>query len=196
MSIAPTTTKTRRKPGERLSAITMPWTIVQDSREQSPWSFTGITGDSSEKYRSIIVPVEVGCLKSGDYAIRGMENLCCCERKSLQDVFSTLAGGRERFEAEHQHMAEMKAAFVIVEADWATILNHPPYPSRLNPLTVYRTALSWMVKYHVQWLAVPGRRFARANLLSDFEEILRDRDGAHRGRNLTPPPPYRKESKK
>ena len=163
MTTATTTRKPRRKPGEPLQPLTMPFTIIQDTREISGggvWTFTGITGDSGDKFRPLIVPTEIATLKTGDYSVKGLDHLITVERKSLADCFSTLAGGRERFEAEHQRMAEMKAAFVIVEADWATILNHPPYPSRLNPLTVYRTALSWAVKYRVQWLAVPGRRFA------------------------------------
>ena len=147
---ATATRKPRRKPGEPLEPLVLPFAIIVDSREQAPFSFTGIVGDSSDRYRPLVVPVRMAGLPTGDYSLAGFENQICCERKSLADVFSTLASGRERFEAEHQRMAEMKAAFVIVEADWATILNHPPYPSRLNPLTVYRTALSWAVKYHVQ----------------------------------------------
>jgi ERCC4-type nuclease len=167
-----TTRKPRRKPGE---PETLPFTVAVDTREQNAFTFTGMVAD---KGHPLIVPTLLTTLTTGDYSIVGMESLVCVERKSASDLFSTLASGRERFEAEHIRMSEYKTAVVLIEADWATILNHPPYPSRLNPLTVYRTALSWMVKYHVQWLAVPGRRFAELTcfqILKKFYDAEQER---------------------
>lgn len=168
------TPRTRRQPGELLTPLTMPFTLAVDTREQDAYRFTGIVGDSADKGRPIIVPTLITTLKTGDYSIVGMESLVTVERKSASDLFSTLSAGRDRFEAEHQRMAEIIAAgghaVVVIEADWRTMLADPPCNSRLNPLSVFRTAISWTAKYRVAWWAIPGRRFAE---LTCFQ-ILRD----------------------
>jgi ERCC4-type nuclease len=160
---ATATRKPRRKPGEPLQPLTMPFTIIQDTREISGggvWTFTGITGDSGDKFRPLIVPTEIATLHTGDYSLKGFEDVVTVERKSAADLFGTLAGGRERFEAEHVRMMDFRRAVVVIESDWATMLATPPYPSRLSPLSVFRTAISWLVKYNVPWIACPGRRYA------------------------------------
>ena len=157
-----TTRKPRRKPGDPIQPLTMPFTILIDSREQNPFTFTVITGDSAEKFRPLIVPTRLAVpgLATGDYSLAGFETVITVERKSAADLFSTLSSGRERFEAEHVRMMDFRRAVVVIESDWATMLATPPYPSRLSPLSVFRTAISWLVKYNVPWIACPGRRFA------------------------------------
>jgi ERCC4-type nuclease len=157
----PTIKRTRRKPGE---PITNPFTVLIDQREITgglPWLFTGMI---DEKGRPLTVPYEVKTMKTADYSIVGYEDRIVVERKSLSDCFGSCGGGRENFEKEHERMAELVGrggyACVIVEADWRTILTSPPSSSRMNPNAIYQTALSWSIKYHVHWMAVPGRRFA------------------------------------
>jgi ERCC4-type nuclease len=110
------------------------------------------------------VPYEVKTMKTADYSIVGYEDRIVVERKSLTDCFGSCGGGRENFEKEHERMAELVGrggyACVIVEADWRTILTSPPSSSRMNPNAVFATAVSWGIKYKVQWIACPGRRFA------------------------------------
>ena len=66
--------KPRRKPGEPLLPLTMPFTIIQDTREISGggvWTFTGITGNSDEQYRPLVAPTEIATLHTGDYSLKG-----------------------------------------------------------------------------------------------------------------------------
>jgi ERCC4-type nuclease len=139
----------------------MPFTVIVDSREQEPFRFSGIIGDSAEQFRRLVVPTQVACLATGDYSIAGTDTHgICIERKSAADLFSTLAAGRDRFEEEHKRMQCFQTKAVVIEADWTTMLLDPPGHSRLSPLSVYGTAISWLVKYNVPWIACPGRRFA------------------------------------
>ncbi|MEI8374955.1 MAG: ERCC4 domain-containing protein [Planctomycetota bacterium] len=150
-------TKPRRSRREPADPVIVPFTIIQDSREQNPWGFQGMIDD---KGRALAIPVEVGSLRTGDYSIKGIENLCCVERKSAEDLFGSCTSGRERFKAEHVRMTEFDRAVVVIESDWATMLRTPPAHSRLSPLSVFRTSISWLVKYNIPWIACPGRRFA------------------------------------
>jgi DNA excision repair protein ERCC-4 len=139
---------------------TCPFTILVDGREKAPYRFTGLTTDAVDGKRPIIVPTEWAHLKTGDYAIQGIEDLVTVERKSMADLFSTLAQHRERFEREHERMAEFRRAVVVIEAMWWEIINFPPERSKLNPKTVFRTALSWHVRYGVPWITLEDRRLA------------------------------------
>jgi ERCC4-type nuclease len=100
-----------------------PYTIIVDSREQSPYSFKGFKCDAAKKGRPLLVCTEVAGLKSGDYSLKGFEDRIAVERKSLQDFYGTLGQGRERFERELVRLSVMDFAAVVVEADWPTILS-------------------------------------------------------------------------
>lgn len=166
----------KRKKRDPTEPLAVPFTIIQDSREISGggvWTFTGITGDSGDKFRPLIVPTEIATLHTGDYSLKGFENAVTVERKSAADLFSTLASGRDRFEAEHVRMQAFKLAVVVIESDWPGMLATPPYPSRLSPMSVFGTAVSWLVKYNIPWIACPGRRFGELyafQLLKKFYE--------------------------
>lgn len=162
---------------------TTTFTILVDSREKAPYHFTGLMTDKSARggERPIVVKHEYALLKTGDYSLAGLELEVSVERKSLEDLYSTLGSHRERFEREHERMAAMKRAAVVIEADWQTILCSPPNGSRLNPKTIHRTMLSWFGKYGVPWLAMGDRRLAEITcyrfLEKYWEHSERNNDG-------------------
>ena len=84
--------------------------IVIDTREQRPWSFPPD------------VAVEVGTLKTGDYALKGDEDNFAIERKSGDDFLGTISTGWPRFCRELKRMDEAcyQAKIVIVETDFET----------------------------------------------------------------------------
>ena len=136
----------------------MPFVILVDGREQKPYRFDQIRGDAKQRKRPLDVSVEWAHLKTGDYSIRGYDTRVAVERKSLEDLYNTLGQNRDRFEREHERLAEFETKLVVIEAEWSTILRRPPDFSRLNPKTIIRTCLSWQTKYGVPWIALPGRR--------------------------------------
>jgi hypothetical protein len=101
---------------------------------------------------------------TGDYTISGLEDLVSIERKSLPDLYCTLGQHRDRFEREHERMAAIVGrggrCCVVVESDWDTAIHLPPSQSQLPPKIVFRTAVSWQVRYSVPWMFLPDRRFA------------------------------------
>lgn len=150
--------------------LQVPFTVVIDSRERAPYQFHGLHADADDNHRMLVIPTEWRYLKTGDYSIKGYESLVAVERKSLNDLYSTLGQHRERFENELQRLAMLEFAAVVVEASWDTIVNAPPEFSLLNPKCVFRTAVSWMVKYRVMWVAVEGRRAAEVTTFRLLEK--------------------------
>lgn len=138
--------------------IACPFRVAIDQREKAPYHFAGLKADARHKRAPLDVSTEWAHLLTGDYSIVGHEERIAIERKSLEDLYSTLGQHRERFERAHERMAELEYAAVVVEASWDRILNDPPWRSQLRPKTVARTAMSWSIKYGVPWFTVDGRR--------------------------------------
>lgn len=141
-------------------AITVPFTILVDGREKAPYTFQGLIADARHGRRRLVVPTRWAHLRTGDYTIEGMERLVAIERKSPEDLYGSLGSRRERFEEEHRRLSEMAFACVVIEADWRDLLDNPPPRSRLNPKCVWRTALSWPIRYGVPWYTYSDRRMA------------------------------------
>jgi len=157
--------------------LAVPFVVAVDSREQHPYEFRGLRGRANQGHRPLLVTVERCCLATGDYSIRGFESQVAVERKSLADLYATLGQHRRRFEAEHQRMARMERARVVIEAEWSEILGCPPPGSGLAPKSVIATARSWEIAYGVPWIAVPGRRFAELETFRFLEEFWRQKAG-------------------
>ena len=83
--------------------------IVIDTREQRPWSFPPH------------IEVEIGTLRTGDYALKNDEHFAI-ERKSADDFVGTVSLGWHRFVKELNRMdaANFAAKVVIVETDFET----------------------------------------------------------------------------
>ena len=83
--------------------------IVIDTREQRPWSFPPH------------IEVEVGTLRTGDYALKGDDHFAI-ERKSADDFVGTVSLGWHRFVRELNRMdaAAFAAKVVVVEGDFET----------------------------------------------------------------------------
>ncbi len=140
--------------------IQCPFIIVRDSREQRPYEFRNLKAGAAQQFRPLQVEWQWGALKSGDYSIEGHEHEICIERKSLSDLFNSCGQGRDRFEREHERMATMQKACVVIEAEWSTIIQAPPEYTRLKPKCVVRTAMAWWIRYGIPWFTLPGRRAA------------------------------------
>lgn len=156
--------------------ITAAFTILVDQREKAPYRFTGLRADAKHNRRPLIVPTESGHMKTGDYAIKGLEHLAVVERKSLADLYSTLGQNRERFEREHERMAaDVARPVIVVEASWFEVVNLPPDYSRLNPKTVFRTAISWYVRYGVPWIMAEDRRLAELYTFQFLTKVWKEK---------------------
>ena len=137
------------------------WTVVVDSREQFPYEFP----------RAI-----VKALPAGDYAVLGLEERAAVERKTQTDAYSSLGGGRARFEREVERLSKYDFAAIVVECSLPEFLNPPPF-SRLHPRSAIGTLLAWNVKYGVSVIFAGDRAHGEAvtwKLLEKFACYARE----------------------
>ena len=144
-----------------------PFTILIDTRETHPWLFKDIPGLKSQG--QIVVPTERHGLgtRLGDYTIDGAISLrsqwrISIERKSLNDLFSTILSNRDGFEEELENLNIMEYAAVVVEAPLEQVVSHIPQywiEEEISPdkqLTKQRVVLgsiqAWQLRYPtVRW---------------------------------------------
>ena len=116
-------------------------------------------------------------LKTGDYSIKGLENQITVERKTLVDLFGSTGNGRKRLEAEFQRMNELDYAALVVESSLAGIFTNPPSRSKMLPKAVFRTLISWSIKYNVHvwsaWNREAGERITYLLLKKFYDDYIK-----------------------
>ena len=144
----------------KLDPIVGPFRVIVDTREQTPWHFTGIKDDDTG--REITVPLITDrSLPQGDYAVEGLESWCIVERKSIKDFYRSISAERERFEREIARLNELcHVSAVIIESDWNEILD-PSGFTRVSAKAAIRTMMFWSIDYpKVHWITSVNRRHA------------------------------------
>jgi len=122
------------------------FTVVVDTREQKPYIFKN----------SI-----VATLKTGDYSIKGIEDLIAIERKTKADAYGSFGNGRERFERELKRLSGIDYAAIIIEDNLPNFIKPPEY-SRLHPKSAINSVIAWSVKYHICVFFSGDRRHGNA----------------------------------
>lgn len=147
-----------------------PLNVVVDSSEKRPYTFRRYV----ESGRVLLLRAN---LRTGDYSVKGLENLIAVERKSKEDAYGSVAGGRARFLREFVRLSRMRFAAVVVESSILGFF-HPPERSRMNPLSAFQTLLGWGVRFGVQVHFAGDRHLAEAltfNLLRHSERYHGER---------------------
>lgn len=156
-----------------------PFKIVCCVNEGIPYRFSNLRTDKSDGNRPIVVQTVTKPLYQmgrmavevkgqtytkglADYSIDGMESRVQIERKSIEDLYGTLGGRRDDFEAEICRLNYCDYAAVVIEAGWREALQQPDH-SRLNPKVISRTIQSWSIRYpKVHWWTCEGRDHAES----------------------------------
>jgi ERCC4-type nuclease len=107
-----------------------PITILQDTREQTPWKF------------GVGVTVERVTLAAGDYSVKGHSDRVAIERKSIDDLAQTISWGRNRFEEELKLLMQYEYRAILVEANLADVLEHR-YESFTHPSAVVGSSVAF-----------------------------------------------------
>jgi len=149
------------------------FTIIVDTAEQAPYSFTGLRSDADKDYTSLAVDIEYRCLgrhpeSLGDYSLVGGVRRCHIERKSMEDCQSTILGftdgHRARFERELQNLSQVECSMVLVECSLADLLLHAPEwgkkTRQQNAKILFRSVLAFQQDYRVPWMFCDGRGLA------------------------------------
>lgn len=171
------------------SVLICPFTVAVDTREKAPYRFHNIPLARRPK-RSIngppprlIVKTKEIFLPTGDYSITTMIHDVVIERKSLEDLYSTLGRNRDRFEHEIEKLNRCYVAAVVIEADLRQVMRpsqfRPAWRSRLNPKSVYSTWQSWSQRYrNVHWHFAGSRRTAEIVTFHLLERFYLDQESS------------------
>lgn len=150
-----------------------PFTIVIDTAEQFAFDFRGMKADADKNFQLIDVPVVRQCLgrhpeSFGDYSIRGAEQSVAIERKSIEDLHSTLLGfsdgHRARFESELANLSKIKSLVVVEGSLHAVLLAAPEYGTRTaaeNAKSIFRSIIALQQDHKVPWMFCDTRDLAR-----------------------------------
>lgn len=163
-------------------------TLVIDTREQRPYQFPGVDD------------VIYDTLDVGDYTYEGFQDVFAVERKSLDDLATSLGSDRLRFENEIRRangFAErnedgnslpgtkpdhsLEEFVVVIEAHPDDVYSYagdgycPNYYSNIYPNSVVGTIEQWPTKYptlQFQWCG--SRRGAKAETLALLDKWYLD----------------------
>ena len=103
------------------------YTIIRDTREHDDKGWLFATSRHC-------AGTEVSKLDTGDYSIKGMEDILCIERKGSTSEFARNIT-ENRFEKELQRMREFKYSYIILEFNMSDLIDYPdgsgiPYNKR------------------------------------------------------------------
>lgn len=138
-----------------------PFTVVIDTNETYPFLFDHVTDDKGNHVDVPTKRVPLYLRGLADYTIEGMETEFQIERKSLEDLTSTLSERRDSFEGEIARLDGIcKFSAIVCEASWLDVLqdNHE-HGARAKSIS--RTYFSWAIRYpSVHWIMCAGREHA------------------------------------
>jgi ERCC4-type nuclease len=141
-------------------------TIIRDSREKdgSGWKFRASANCNG---------MEVAKLETGDYSLKGFENLVMIERKTITDLWGSLVQGRERFMREMERAKAYPIRYLIIEGTLAEVMSGIRY-SKVPPQAILATLTSLEVKYGIHVIFTSKRtdiaqEYARRLLAKLFE---------------------------
>lgn len=168
----------------------LPVTVLYDCNEAghgTNYTFVGMKNDAEHGGGPLLVRARQANLTWGDYSVEGFEGLVTVERKTLADLFGTLGGRRDAFEAQVAAMNELyEVADIAVEATWAEALVGPAH-SAMSPKSVTRTVTSWSQRYrNVHWRFLGSRAICERTVLRTLERFWLERQ-PRRGRGLKYP---------
>ena len=93
------------------------YTVIQDTREQEGWFFTPY--DRCEG-------MEIGTLQTGDYTLKGYEEVVCVERKaSPSEIAQNLGKKKKTFYNEIERMRDFPFRYIILEFSASDLIDYP-----------------------------------------------------------------------
>ena len=157
---------TKRPPPAPMSELFLcPFVVVQDTREQAPWTFQNVIIEK----RLWVIHREVKTMQTGDYSIEGFEDLLVIERKSVSDIIQSITAGHNREGRKQARMREIQDAGgfcrMVIEGSFSVACDQLDTEEgrRVSSSHILGTWKSWEIKY-VPWLWAGDRR--RAELIA------------------------------
>ena len=93
------------------------YTVIKDTREQDGWFFTPY--DRCEG-------MEVNTLHTGDYTLKGFEDVVCVERKaSVSEIATNLGKKKKAFYNEMERMRDFNFRYLLLEFSALDVIDYP-----------------------------------------------------------------------
>lgn len=118
--------------------------VANPPAELRPESLTALT-DTREQWPLCLDPLrsEVATLTTGDYSVKGLENIVAIERKSLPDLLGCIGQHRERFDREVQRLLAYPVRALVVESEWH-IIEAAKWQSKITASQAVGSLLGWI----------------------------------------------------
>lgn len=156
----------------------MDYIIIKDTREQLGWEF---------KPYGNCKGMEIDTLKTGDYTIKGYEDVVIIERKrSVEEIANNLGKKFEQFEAEMERMSTIPNAYILCEFNLQTLLDFPAGAKvpkalasqiKMNGPFILRRLLELQIKYNVKILFCGSAYNGFIVAASIFKRVVDQLDG-------------------
>lgn len=93
------------------------YTVIKDTREQDGWFF-----DAYDRCDGM----EVATMNTGDYTIKGFEDIVCVERKaSVVEIANNLGRNKKTFHNEMERMKDFNFRYMLLEFSASDVMNYP-----------------------------------------------------------------------
>lgn len=123
------------------------FTIIVDTREQQPWSFSEYVVANKK-------------LDTGDYSIDGLQDIFAIERKkSINEIANNIV--EPRFKDVLARLAQLKYSFLLLEFSMTDVLSYPVGSNlpkkmwdkvKITPAFIVKNILDWQLKYNIKVL--------------------------------------------
>jgi len=114
------------------------FTIVCDTREQKPYTFKKIETVSE-------------AMETGDYSVKGFEDIFAIERKTLADFLKSITWDRDRFKREIIRADALTGFLVVIKAPKTQITDWN-YDRDVHPNSVMGTIKKWEEYHNVKFV--------------------------------------------
>ena len=121
--------------------------IIIDTREQLPFTFAGYE-------------TRIATLQTGDYSLAGYEDVVAVERKSKEDAYGCVGGGRRRFVECLERLAALDRAAIVIERSIEDFDQNPPPRTRIDSRMAIGSYISWACKYRIPVFWCANRAYA------------------------------------
>lgn len=148
-------------------------TIIQDTREQTPWDFTFYGYNQ-----------RLGTLKEGDYSIEGLEDIIRIERKkSPGEIAINMGSKSKQFNSEMKRLQPIKHKYIICEFPYERIREFPKnsgIPTHLQAkLQISSAYLDMSLKnlsgrYEIDIIYTNSSMEAELEAMKIFERVLNE----------------------
>lgn len=93
------------------------YTVIKDTREQDGWTFSPYDRCDG---------MEINTLHTGDYTLKGFEDIVCVERKaSVSEIATNLGKKKKAFYNEMERMKDFNFRYLMLEFSALDVIDHP-----------------------------------------------------------------------